>query len=120
MSAKKRLDFSMLTAAAVPQSAAVPAAQSLPPPETPPEPQAQLVVRQATPIAQSAPRAARRRESAFRPQSRVGKRALTVWLDPAAKRQFDQICLNEDKKGEELLREFLNDSFDKRGFSRIA
>lgn len=121
----------MFAKVVTPESAAVPAPKverAADPPkvekvqETAPEPRPQGQPPRAPtppPIA-APPRAPRLRGSAFRPASRVGKRALTVWLDPAAKRQFDQICLNEDKNGEELLREFLNDAFDRRGFSRIA
>lgn len=55
-----------------------------------------------------------------RAPSRRGKRGLLIWVDKACSKQLAQIALNEDTSKEALLKQALNDLFDKRGFARLA
>jgi hypothetical protein len=52
--------------------------------------------------------------------SRRGKKTIAGFFDPAASRQLRQIALDEDSDIQELLREAINDLFEKRGKPRIA
>jgi len=52
--------------------------------------------------------------------SRRGKKTIAGFFDPAASRQLKQIALEEGSSVQELLREAINDLFEKRGKSRIA
>jgi hypothetical protein len=52
--------------------------------------------------------------------SRIGKKSIAGFFDPAVSRQLKQIALEEDSSVQELLREALNDLFERRGKSRIA
>jgi hypothetical protein len=52
--------------------------------------------------------------------SRRGKKTIAGFFDPAASRQLKQIALEEGTNIQELLREAINDLFEKRGKSRIA
>jgi hypothetical protein len=52
--------------------------------------------------------------------SRRGKKTIAGFFDPAASRQMRQIALEEGSNVQELLREALNDLFEKRGKARIA
>lgn len=52
--------------------------------------------------------------------SRRGKKTIAGFFDPAASRQLRQIALEEGSNVQELLREALNDLFEKRGKARIA
>jgi len=51
---------------------------------------------------------------------RRGKKTIAGFFDPAASRQLRQIAFEEGSNVQELLREALNDLFDKRGRARIA
>jgi hypothetical protein len=51
---------------------------------------------------------------------RRGKKTIAGFFDPAASRQLRQIALEEGSNVQELLREAINDLFEKRGQSRIA
>ncbi len=51
---------------------------------------------------------------------RRGKKTIAGFFDPAASRQLKQIALEEGTNVQELLREAINDLFEKRGKSRIA
>jgi len=51
---------------------------------------------------------------------RRGKKTIAGFFDPAASRQLRQIALEEGSNVQELLREALNDLFEKRGKARIA
>jgi hypothetical protein len=51
---------------------------------------------------------------------RRGKKTIAGFFDPAASRQLKQIALEEGSNVQELLREAINDLFEKRGQSRIA
>ncbi len=55
-----------------------------------------------------------------KPGTRVGKRALTFYLDQAAYKQFAILAVEEDRNHEALLREALNLLFQNRGRSPIA
>jgi hypothetical protein len=57
---------------------------------------------------------------ANRVPSRRGKKTIAGFFDPAASRQLRQIALDEDSDVQELLREAINDLFEKRGKPRIA
>jgi hypothetical protein len=52
--------------------------------------------------------------------SRRGKKTIAGFFDPAASRQLRQIALEEESNIQELLREAINDLFEKRGKSPIA
>ena len=52
--------------------------------------------------------------------SRRGKKTIAGFFDPAASRQLRQIALEEGSNVQELLREAINDLFEKRGKARIA
>ena len=67
------------------------------------------------PQAVAAPKA-----QAHRVPSRRGKKTIAGFFDPAASRQLRQIALDEDSDIQELLREAINDLFEKRGKPRIA
>jgi hypothetical protein len=51
---------------------------------------------------------------------RRGKKTIAGFFDPAASRQLKQIAIDEETNVQELLREAINDLFEKRGKSRIA
>ncbi len=51
---------------------------------------------------------------------RRGKKTIAGFFDPAASRQLRQIALEEGSNVQELLREAINDLFEKRGKARIA
>jgi hypothetical protein len=51
---------------------------------------------------------------------RRGKKTIAGFFDPAASRQLRQMALEEGSNVQELLREAINDLFEKRGKSRIA
>lgn len=57
---------------------------------------------------------------ATRAPSRRGKKGILIWVDKACSKQLAQIALNEDTSKEALLKQALNDLFDKRGFARLA
>lgn len=52
--------------------------------------------------------------------SRRGKKTVAGFFDPAVSRQLRQIATDEDSNIQELLREAINDLFEKRGKGRIA
>ena len=52
--------------------------------------------------------------------SRRGKKTIAGFFDPGASLQLKQIALHEGSNVQELLREAINDLFEKRGKSRIA
>ena len=56
----------------------------------------------------------------FRVPSRRGKKTIAGFFDPAASRQLRQIALDEGTNVQDLLREAINDLFEKRGRPRIA
>lgn len=51
---------------------------------------------------------------------RHGKKTIAGFFDPAVSRQLKHIALEEGSNLQELLREAINDLFEKRGKSRIA
>ena len=53
-------------------------------------------------------------------RSRVGKVAMTQWVDPAVRKQVAQLSLDIDQSQAELLSEALNLLFEKYGKSPIA
>jgi hypothetical protein len=57
---------------------------------------------------------------AARVPSRRGKKTIAGFFDPAASRQLRQIALDEGSNVQDLLREAINDLFEKRGKARIA
>jgi hypothetical protein len=52
--------------------------------------------------------------------SRRGKKTIAGFFDPAASRQLRQLALDEGSNVQDLLREAINDLFEKRGKPRIA
>jgi hypothetical protein len=73
----------------------------------------------ATPAASAAPKD----ESSASPlpqPSRRGKVAITLWVDPAVRKQVAQLALDHDKSQAELVSEALNLLFEKYGKSPIA
>jgi hypothetical protein len=55
-----------------------------------------------------------------RTPGRRGQKNIAGYFDPAASKQLHQIALDEDTTVQELLREAINDLFEKRGKARIA
>lgn len=51
---------------------------------------------------------------------RRGKRALTFWVNPEPHKQFKMLSVREERPGQDLLEEALNDLFAKYGMHRIA
>lgn len=39
----------------------------------------------------------------MRPPSREGKKAITCWVEPALKRQFNQLCLDNDVSAQDAI-----------------
>lgn len=56
----------------------------------------------------------------YRAPSRRGRKALTVYLDPAAHRQMRLLGLEQGRSGQDLVVEALNDLFRKNGKPPIA
>ena len=54
------------------------------------------------------------------PPSRSGKKTVAGHFDPAVSKQLRQLALEEDTTVQELLREALNDLFEKRSRPRLA
>lgn len=54
------------------------------------------------------------------PPSRIGKRAITGFFDPAAAKQFKRLALEKDMTVQLLLAEAINDVFVKYKQSPIA
>lgn len=52
--------------------------------------------------------------------SRIGKKALIGYFDPGVSKQLKQMALNTDSSVQELLREALNDFFQKHKKPGIA
>ena len=67
-----------------------------------------------------APAAAAPETHAHLAPSRRGRKAVTMYLDPAAHRQLRMLGLETDRSGQDLLVEALNDLFQKHGKARIA
>ncbi len=74
--------------------------------------------RPAPPAAAAKPEAAAHLEGTA--PSRAGKKAIAGFFDPAVSRQLKEIGLEKDMSVQALLREALNDLFEKYGRSRIA
>lgn len=54
------------------------------------------------------------------PPTREGKKVISGYFDPAVKRQFAQIALNEDLSHQQVLAEAINLLFQSRGLPQIA
>ncbi len=54
------------------------------------------------------------------PPSRIGKKTIAAHFDPAASKQLKQIGLERDRSVQDLLREAINDLFEKYGKAPIA
>lgn len=52
--------------------------------------------------------------------SRIGKVAITQWVDPAVRKQLARLALDQDRTQAELLAEGLNLMFEKYGQPPIA
>jgi hypothetical protein len=61
-----------------------------------------------------------RGDSEARRPVRRGKRALTFWVNPEPHKQFKMLSVREERPGQDLLEEALNDLFAKYGMHRIA
>ena len=59
-------------------------------------------------------------KSAAIPPSRTGKKTIAAHFDPAVSRQLRQLALEQDSSMQELLREAINDLFEKKGKPRLA
>jgi len=55
-----------------------------------------------------------------RPPSRVGKRVLSIYLDPIAWKQIRQLALDSDTSTQALGEEAINLLFEKHGLNRSA
>jgi len=58
-------------------------------------------------------------QDARRPVRR-GKRAVTFWVNPEPHKQFKLLSVREERPGQDLMEEALNDLFAKYGMHRIA
>jgi hypothetical protein len=67
-----------------------------------------------------APRPRKAAEPAPQPPSRIGKKALIGYFDPGVSKQLKQMALDGDTTTQELLREALNDFFQKHKKPAIA
>ncbi|NOY71635.1 MAG: hypothetical protein GXP14_04550 [Gammaproteobacteria bacterium] len=61
-----------------------------------------------------------RKTGATTSSTREGKRLIAGHFDPVTSKQLKRIALDEDTSVQALLREALNDLFEKRGKKRIA
>ena len=61
-----------------------------------------------------------KRQTLPTPPSRIGKRAITGFFDPAAAKQFKRLALEKDMTVQLLLTEAINDVFVKYKQSPIA
>ena len=52
--------------------------------------------------------------------SRVGKKPVTGYFDPAVSRQIKQMALDQDSSIQDLMREAFNDLFEKHNQKPIA
>lgn len=107
----KRANFSMLGARVAPVTQAVPATVAAD--EVAGEPMPAMMQRQIE-------EAVGLRTTKGRASSRANKSALTMWVDRSASRQLAQLALNMDVSKEHLLRQALNDLFDRNGLARLA
>ena len=57
---------------------------------------------------------------AGRSPSRRGRKAVTIYLDAAAHRQLRLLAVEQDRSGQDLVVEAINDLFGKHGKARIA
>ena len=57
---------------------------------------------------------------ADRSPSRRGRKAVTIYLDAAAHRQLRLLAVEQDRSGQDLVVEAINDLFGKHGKARIA
>ncbi len=55
-----------------------------------------------------------------RAPSRIGKKTVAAHFDPAVSKQLKQIGLDTDRSTQDLLREAINDLFEKYGKGPIA
>jgi hypothetical protein len=55
-----------------------------------------------------------------RTPSRIGKKTIAAHFDPAVSKQLKQIGLEHDRSTQDLLREAINDLFEKYGKGSIA
>ena len=68
----------------------------------------------------SPPARSGRGDSAVPPPGRSGRKAVTVYLDPAAHRQLRLLALEQDRSGQDLVMEAIDDLFGKHGKARLA
>lgn len=73
----------------------------------------------AQPQARPAGRGIRGNQENRRPV-RKEKRAITFWVNQAAQTQFKMLAVKEDRPGQDLMEEALNDLFEKYKLHRIA
>jgi hypothetical protein len=59
-------------------------------------------------------------EQPQRTATRKGKVSITQWVDPAVRKQVQQLVLDHDKEQYELVNEALNLLFEKYGMPQIA
>jgi len=80
----------------------------------------QATGRPAVPSPSSAPDLPSPAGTAEIPPSRTGKKTIAGHFDPAVSRQLRQLALEEDSSVQDLLREAINDLFEKKGKPRLA
>ena len=74
----------------------------------------------ASPVRRPPPPPAGKASSALRPPSREGKKNIAGWFDEAASMQLSRLAIDERSSVQDLLREAINDLFEKRGLSKLA
>jgi hypothetical protein len=70
--------------------------------------------------AETTTRAGVRGDQEDRRPVRRGKRAVTFWVNPEPHKQFKMLSVREERPGQDLMEEALNDLFAKYGMHRIA
>ena len=68
----------------------------------------------------AAPAKSGRGDSAGPAPARRGRKAVTVYLDAAAHRQLRLLALEQDRSGQDLVLEAVDDLFGKHGKARIS
>jgi hypothetical protein len=110
MAAIKRPGFGEVRSLQRPSLMSVPPVEDAPEPVAPEPPAEPEPVRLAGVRGDPAPRRPIRRD----------KRAITFWVSQPAQTQFKMLAVKEDRAGQDLMEEALNDLFSKYGLHRIA
>ena len=84
------------------------------------EQQAKPAIEDSTPPPTPQLKRATPTKTAYKAPTRIGKRQLALYVDPQVLKQLKLIALDADISQQEILRQALNDYFEKIGKPRIA